>query len=126
MPRYKVTLERLCTPVPPTRERNPFFVRDIWNFEPRRVLLREWEMEAKDEAEVKRFLGEAREQNLVNVRGFTLRSIEKTTEATLSRSLGATVHTRARQKRLASGTQGSLAVAPEAPPTRRQGEAGKD
>lgn len=42
--------------------------------------VREWEFEAKDEAEVRRLLDEARERDVAAVRGYSLRSIERLPE----------------------------------------------
>lgn len=78
MPQFKVTLHR------PMRknyhgmpEPNPFLAslpapgrKSTW-------ILREWTFEAKDEAEVRRLLGEAYGTGIENVREFSLRSIER-------------------------------------------------
>lgn len=72
--KFRVRLERLCAG---GGVRNPFLVSDVFQMEPRRVLVREWEIEAKNEREVRRLLKEAQDADLPNVRGFNLRSIER-------------------------------------------------
>lgn len=43
-------------------------------------IVRQWTFEAKDEAEVKKLLGEAYGAGIEGVRGFSLRSIERVTD----------------------------------------------
>lgn len=69
---FKVTLER-PTKRPGQRSYNPF-IRSIATVS---LLTREWEMEAADEAEIREYLAEAIADDLPNVRGFRLRSIER-------------------------------------------------
>lgn len=56
--------------------RNPFLIRDIFNLKPIRMLIREWEVEARNRKHVEKMLKEARELNLDTVRGYSLLSIE--------------------------------------------------
>lgn len=75
MPMFRVELHRPSVRYG-ERDPNPF-LRDIWNIPPRPVTVRSWEIEAKDEAEVRAYLDEAYKQKLPNVQGFTLRLIER-------------------------------------------------
>ena len=72
MPKFKVELER---PAPSEGQtRNPFVGGICGNIT---MSIRSWEFEAKDEAEVRRLLDEAIAQNIPNVRGYRLRSIQE-------------------------------------------------
>jgi hypothetical protein len=76
MPQFRVALERLAR----TEDgpRNPFLISDIFSPRWRRsVLVREWVMDADDEAHVRRLLDEARAMDVPGVREFNLRSIER-------------------------------------------------
>lgn len=77
MSMYRVTL-RSDTPVRRSdgREINPFRIRDIFGVRAMRNY-RIWEFEAADEAEVRRLYDEAKREDLPNVRGYSLASIEK-------------------------------------------------
>jgi hypothetical protein len=70
MPLYRVTLKEVKDREWPF---NPFKVRDI--FAASRVRCRVWEIEAKDEAEVRSYYDEAKRDGLENVRGYVLDSI---------------------------------------------------
>jgi hypothetical protein len=72
VPKFKVEIERIVeSGLPP----NPFRALTIDLSRTSRSLVRSWEFEAKDEAEVRRLFKEAQEQKLPNVVGFRLRSI---------------------------------------------------
>lgn len=75
MPLFRVELDRVDR-LAGERDHNPF-LRDIWSLPPVHKTVRSWEFEAKNEAEVRKLLKEAYEQNLPNVRGFNLRSITR-------------------------------------------------
>lgn len=72
MAKFKVQLQRTVDGI-----RNPFRCLHIGRHEAVRVNVREWEFEAKDEAHVRKFYNEAVAQDLDNVRGYHIRSIEK-------------------------------------------------
>lgn len=74
MPMFRVTLDRVAANQ--DLPRNPFFCR-IEHMPPVRRLCRTWEFEAKDEADVRRLLDEARAAGVDNVRGFSLRQIAR-------------------------------------------------
>lgn len=75
MAKFKVTIERVVESG--LKGRNPFHPIHVSIDATSRVACRVWEFEAKDEAEVRKLFKEAQDQNLPNVRGFTLRSIER-------------------------------------------------
>jgi hypothetical protein len=80
--KFKVQLERPCAN--DGRPKNPFLIADIFNPNYRlRSLVREWEIEAKDEAEVRELVRQAHEADIDNVRGFRLRQIERVKEPTV-------------------------------------------
>jgi len=66
MPQFKVTAEN---PVPLDRIFHPNLPNMPYG-------TRHWTVEAKDEAEVRRHWDEAQRENLLPVRGFTLKSVE--------------------------------------------------
>lgn len=76
--RFKVKLERVLNPIG-GKAINPFLVNlcliDMGDTVS--VSVREWEMEAKDESEVRKFYEDACKRDLPNVRGYNLRSIER-------------------------------------------------
>jgi hypothetical protein len=78
-PRFKVTLHRrLRDSYSGMPEPNPFLTPlPEPGTKTHRMLLREWTFSAKDEAECRRLLAWAQEHNIENVRGCTLRSIER-------------------------------------------------
>ncbi len=81
---FHVTISRLKNP-----PRNPFVAGSILRRE--ETLVREWEMDCESEDEVRQFFRDAKEQDLPNVRGFQLRSIEpirnQTTEGSANADL---------------------------------------
>lgn len=56
--------------------RNPFLIKDIFHMPPIRMLIREWEVEARNRKHVEKLLKEARALNLDTVHGYSLLSIE--------------------------------------------------
>lgn len=58
---------------------NPFMIRDIFdpNLPKIRYLVREWEIEAADEKEVKRLFHEAKDLNIAGLDGFEIVLIER-------------------------------------------------
>jgi hypothetical protein len=85
VPKFRVELER---PAPREFFRNPFRapMPSVGATIPMRV--RSWEFEAKDEAEVRRLLQEAQDQDIDNVRGFRLRSITQIQDQQQERNNG--------------------------------------
>jgi hypothetical protein len=76
MPLYRVKLVRRV-PLDPIKG-NPFLLAiDVLKPVPCRATYRQWEFEAKNEAEVRRWLKAAQKQRLANVLGFELESIEE-------------------------------------------------
>ena len=69
MNKFKVTLQRKLP-----KEGNPFYPGRI--NETAKVMIRTWEIEAENEEEIRKYYEEAKLQDLDNVRGFDLRSIE--------------------------------------------------
>lgn len=94
MPTFRVILSRRITPsrygMP---EPNPFLASLPAPGKGATHVLREWVFEAKDEAEIKKLLDEARAAGIANVQGFSLQSIERivggvvVTEGTLKKNL---------------------------------------
>lgn len=73
MPKFTVTATKR---IPGERHPNPFLIRDI--FDKRwaaTVERRTWEIEAKDEAEIRRLFAEAKDRFLEPVDGFEIASI---------------------------------------------------
>lgn len=85
MAKFRVELQRCVRSG--LGERNPFHVQlsNISLDTKSTYSVRMWEFEAKNEAEVRRLYEEAVEQNLPNVRGYTIRSIQRVEEATVDR-----------------------------------------
>jgi len=75
MPIFKVCIHAPYTP-PGQPRLNPFLIRDLFSSGISRSI-KEFRFEAKDENEVKRLFQEAIDNDLPNVRGYTLRSIEE-------------------------------------------------
>lgn len=70
MPKYKVILEA------PTGNGNPFNPTRIDLLRTRKVRIREWRIEAASEKQIRDFYEEAKAEDLPNVQGFFLRSID--------------------------------------------------
>ena len=75
MPKFRVELQRCVESGVPGR--NPFRVQlSNMSLDSKSTYsVRSWEIDAKSEKEVRKFYKEAVEQNLPNVRGYTIRSI---------------------------------------------------
>lgn len=74
MPKFRVSIQRVVkSGLPP----NPFVPIQISMSARSRSLVRVWEFDAKDEAEVRRLFKEAQDQDAPYVRGFTMRSVEQ-------------------------------------------------
>lgn len=73
MPLFKVELEKIKIPYP--QRRNPFYPGAIHGTT--EVEIRRWEMNAKDEDEIKKFYQEAFDANHPNVKGYCIRSISR-------------------------------------------------
>jgi hypothetical protein len=77
VPKFRVTLRDprpMCSPG--ERPINPFLIRDIFSMPRTTHRSRVWEVDAKDEADVRRLLDEARAAGIEQVRGFELWEIE--------------------------------------------------
>ena len=74
MPKFLVALHR-----PAARHGYPFnpFLKPLHPDGRIDMVIREWEMEARDSDEIMEFLQDAYDEDLPTVRGFTLRSIEE-------------------------------------------------
>ena len=72
---FRVTLQRPCANQPHTR--NPFLIKDIWNIPPTRMICRAWDVEPRNEKQIKKLLEEARKGGAQDVQGFHLHSIER-------------------------------------------------
>lgn len=75
--KYRVSLERI---LPGPAIRNPFTAfrtAETFYGATCKVLVRTWELDATDEADVRRLLDEARAENVPGVQGMKLRSIER-------------------------------------------------
>lgn len=77
MPRFKVALHRRVRDGYGGHEPNPFLAPLPPPGKTHTMAIREWEFEAKDEAEVRRLLQEARDKGVPGVQGYSLRSIEQ-------------------------------------------------
>lgn len=81
MPRFKVALHRRCRDSYSGHEPNPFLRPMPSDTATKRMLVREWEFEAKDENEVMKLWEEAQRLRISAVEGFTLRSIQRLPES---------------------------------------------
>lgn len=81
MPMFKVALHRKTRDGYNGHEPNPFLAPMPSDSKTSRMLVREWEFEAKDEREVLRLLEEAQASGVAGVQGFRLRSIERVPES---------------------------------------------
>lgn len=79
MPMFRVELQRRLFR-PGESPTNPFLGGIPRPGTTHEVSIRRWEFEAKSEREVRKFIKEAFDHDLPNVRGYTLRSIEQLTE----------------------------------------------
>lgn len=78
MAKFKVALHRrIRDNYSSMPEPNPFLAPIPAPGGTHRMLVREWEFEARDEDEVRRLLKEAQDSGIGNVQGFSLRSIER-------------------------------------------------
>lgn len=80
MPRFKVALHRRIRDNYHSPEPNPFLAPLPAPGRTHSMSVREWELDARDEAEVRRLLKEAQDTGVANVRGYSLRSIERLPE----------------------------------------------
>lgn len=77
MPRFKVALHRRIRENYSGPDPNPFLAPLPAPGRTHAMSVREWEFEARDEAEARRLLKEAQDAGVSNVRGYSLRSIEQ-------------------------------------------------